>query len=309
MSASSTAGAERPGDRPGDRPARRRPRQPVPAGPPWPWLDRGRRFSWFKSAVLLALFVSALHLLWLWWSDNLWPEPFKTVIRVSGEWTIRALLISLALTPARYLLQWQKLTQVQRMTGLSALCWGLLHLVLYTAEQGFRLGTVASEIVLRFYLTIGFVALLGLAVLGWTSTDGALRRLGARWKRLHRIVYGIAALGILHFFIQSKADVTEPVLMAGFYAWLMLWRLLPATRRRSLPVLLGLAVVAGLGTAGIEYAWYALATGIPPGRVLAANLDVSFGFRPAVWVAIIAAGVALLPVLRDLAGRLAPKAP
>ncbi len=85
---------------------------------------------------------------------------------------------------------------------------------------------VASEIALRFYLTIGFIAWLGLAALAATSTDAMIRRLGPRWKTLHSLVYGIAAIALLHFMIQAKADVSEPVMMTGFFLILMLFRVL-----------------------------------------------------------------------------------
>jgi sulfoxide reductase heme-binding subunit YedZ len=155
-----------------------------------------------------------------------------------------------------------------------------------------------SEIALRFYLTIGFVALLGLAALGWTSTDGWMRRLGRRWKRLHLLIFPIAALGVFHFFLQSKSQLWEAVLAAGLLAWLILWRLLPNRARLHPIALLLLAPATGLAAAGLEYAWYALATNLPADRILAANLDVGFGLRPAVWAAV----AAVVPPLLALPG-------
>ena len=102
----------------------------------------------------------------------------------------------------------------------------------------------------------------------------------------------------MHFFIQSKADVYEPTLMAGFFLLLMLYRL-AHWRGFSLAsplVLAAIAVLAALGTAAIEYAWYGIATGVPPGRVLAANLQFSFSIRPAWWVLATGLGVTLLAV-------------
>ncbi|MFM9973327.1 MAG: sulfite oxidase heme-binding subunit YedZ, partial [Beijerinckiaceae bacterium] len=212
----------------------------------------------------------------------------------TGDWAVRILLLSLLVTPLRQLLHWPQLIAVRRMIGVSALLYVVLHLGLYTAEQAFDLAKVASEIIRRFYLTIGFVALLGLIALGATSTDGMIRRMGAlRWSQLHRLTYAISLLSLLHFFLQSKIDVTQPVLMTGFFFWLMGFRLL---RKFEIPAgflsLAGLAVVVGLLTVIIEAVWYGTMTGIPASRVLAANLDFSYSIRPAWWV--LAAGLAMI---------------
>ncbi len=189
------------------------------------------------------------------------------------------------------------------MVGLTALAYGVVHLALYVVDQNFVLTKVVSEIVLRFYLTIGFVALLGLAVLGATSTDGAMKRMGRNWKRLHRLVYPIAVLCLLHYFIQSKANVSEPVFVAGLFVWRVLprgWQLYWLTY----PVM---AVLAGVATAWLEFAWYALATHINPWRVLAASETLRFGLRPAHYVfvsgaaaCVLVLGQRALPLVRRL---------
>lgn len=185
-------------------------------------------------------------------------RPLTEVIRFIGDWTVRLLLVTLAVTPARRLFNAPKLLLARRTLGLAALGYLLLHVGLYVADVGGDLGLVAREIVLRVYLTIGFVALLAFLALGATSTDAALRRLGAeRWNRLHALAYPATALGILHFFMQQKLDVTQPTLMAGLFVWLMGWRWL---QRRALGTstlaLLGLAAASGLATAAIEAGWY-----------------------------------------------------
>lgn len=269
-----------------------------------PWTDRAGKFSPLKTAVFVGLCVPAVLIAVAAARGTLGPRPVTEAIHETGLWAVRFLVLSLAVTPLRRIANWPKLIVVRRMVGLSALFYGLAHLVLYAADQKFDLARVASEIVLRFYLTIGFVALLGLAVLGATSTDAAIRRLGGNWNRLHRIVYGIGILAALHFFIQSKADVYEPTLVAGWFMLLMLYRLAHG-RGLSLTspfVLAGLAVAAGLATAAVEYAWYALATGVPPGRVLAANLQFSFQIRPAWWVLATGLAIAALAVVRPFLG-------
>ncbi len=261
---------------------------------PWPWHDRAGRFSPLRAVALALLLAPAGWLLTTYLAQGLGPEPAKAALREIGLWSIRLLLVTLAVTPMGRILGSPQLLGLRRMLGLATLGYALLHLLLYAAYQDFVLPRIASEIALRFYLTIGFVALVGLAALGWTSTDGWMRQLGRRWKRLHSLIFPIAALGVFHFFLQSKSQLWEAVLAAGLFAWLVLWRLLPAPARLHPVALLLLAPATGLAAAGLEYAWYALATNLPAARILAANLDVSFGLRPAVWAAVAAVAPPLL---------------
>jgi sulfoxide reductase heme-binding subunit YedZ len=211
-------------------------------------------------------------------------------------------MISLAITPAARLLSWPRLLTVRRIVGLTALAYGAAHLSLYVVQENFHLLFVATEIVRRFYLTIGFITLLGLAALGWTSTDAWMRDLGRRWKVLHRSIYVLAVMALLHYFIQSKSKVSEPVFVSGLYVWLMLWRSLPMGWQRSVLALPLLAVLAALAAATIEFAWYGVATGISPWRVLAANETLRFGLRPAHYVALVGLAVTLLAAARRVGG-------
>jgi methionine sulfoxide reductase heme-binding subunit len=267
-----------------------------------PWRDRHGRFLPFKAAVLAVGFIPGALLAWRWSHGMLGGRPVTEVIHGTGDWAIRYVLISLAITPASRVLDWPRLLLVRRIVGLTALAYALAHLTLYSVDQNFHLGVVASEIALRFYLTIGFVVLLGLSVLGFTSTNGWMRRLGPRWKRLHQAIYVLGAVALLHYFIQSKSNVSEPVFFSGLFVWLLLWRALPMAWQRSLFALTGLAVVAGLAAAGIEFAWYAVATGINPWRVLAASETLRFGLRPAHYVVLTGLGVVVLAGLRRLMG-------
>jgi len=263
-----------------------------------PWRDRRGKFLPFKAAVLAVLPVPGLLYAFWWATEALGARPLNEVIHGTGLWAIRLLMISLAITPLARLLEWPRLLTVRRMVGVSALSYAAVHLSLYALDQKFVLSVIASEIVHRFYLTIGFVALLGLIALGATSTDNAMRLLGRNWKRLHRLAYPIAAIATLHYFIQSKANVSEPVFVAGLFVWMMLWRALPEVWRRRIIVYPLLAVVAGCAAAAIEFTWYGAATAINPWRVLAANESIAFGLRPAHWVFVVALGIALLMVAR-----------
>ena len=293
-----------------------------------PWRDRHGRLLPIKAVVLGLAFLPGLVNAFWWWAGELGGRPLTELIHATGLWSVRFMLIALAITPFARMFDWSRLLLVRRMVGLTALAYAVLHLTLYIADQKFKLLFVAWEIVLRFYLTIGFVALLGLLALGVTSTDNAVRRLGRRWKQLHRLAYPIAVLGILHYFIQTKANVSEPVFVAGLYVWLMLWRPLPDAWQRPIrmrpigmrpigmrpigmhpigmhpvAIYVALAIVTGIATVGLEFAWYGIATSIDPWRVLLANRSIDFGLRPAHWVFVVAVAVALLLPLRRLTMR------
>ena len=265
-----------------------------------PWRDRHGRFLPLKAVVLAAGFIPGLVLAYWWASGRLGGRPVTEVIHGTGDWAIRYILIALAITPTARILNWPRLLLVRRIVGLTALAYVLAHLTLYAVDVNLRLGFVVSEIIHRFYLTIGFVTLLGLAVLGITSTHGWMRRIGKWWKRLHSGLYVLSVLALLHYFIQSKANVSEPVFFSGLFVWLMLWRAVPMAWQRSIVAHLALTVLATCAAAGIEFAWYAIATGINPWRILAASETLRFGLRPAHYVALTGVGVTVLSLLRRI---------
>jgi len=267
-----------------------------------PWRDRHGRFLPLKATMLAAAFIPGAVLAWWWANGMLGGRPVTEVIHGTGDWAIRTLLISLAITPAARVLDWPRLLLVRRIVGLTALAYAVAHLTLYVVDQKYRLGVVVSEIALRFYLTIGFVVLLGLGLLGATSTDSWVQRLGRRWKVLHRSIYLLGTLALLHYFIQAKSNVSEPVFFSGLFVWLLAWRALPMAWQRSLFAQLALTAVAALAAAGIEFAWYGLTTGIDPWRVLAASESLRFGLRPAHQVALAGLAVVVLAGLRRIGG-------
>jgi sulfoxide reductase heme-binding subunit YedZ len=243
----------------------------------------------FAFAITPALWIIARTLL----SDLDPARPITELTHFTGRWTVRFILLALAITPARRLFNWPKLINARRTLGVAATGYALVHFSLYIIDQKFKLGVVASEIVLRIYLTIGFTALIGLIALGATSTDAAVRRLGKRWGTLHRAVYFIGILAIVHFTLQKKLDIYEPTLMMGFLIWLLAWRGVQRWRREvTFPWLIGIAIFAALATALYEFAWYGLFTGVSPWRILAANLMFEFSIRPAWWVLAAGLGVA-----------------
>lgn len=267
------------------------------------WTDRSGRFSWLKTSVLVLVLIPAVLTAYALWQNDLGPLPYKEALHRIGDWTIRFLVLTLALTPLQRILGWPKLALIRRMLGVTTFAYALAHLCLYVVNEKFDLAFVASEIAKRFYLTIGFTALVGLCLLAATSTDWAVRKLGRNWKRLHLIVYGIAALALFHYFIQSKIDVSQAVLWTGFFLLLMSYRVAIKMRLPLTPfVLLGCALAAALLTAAVEFAWYGLATGVDPFRVLKANLVFAYGLRPAWIVLITGLAVAILPWLKQAYG-------
>jgi sulfoxide reductase heme-binding subunit YedZ len=259
--------------------------------------DRTGRFAPLKAAMLAGLLAPAVWLLYRTAIGDLGGLPLKELLHRTGDWTVRFLVLTLALTPLQRFSGWPKVTLVRRMAGVGTFCYGLSHFLFYVANSNFKLGFVASEIALRIYLTIGFVALLGLSALAATSTDTALRRLGPRWKQLHRLVYGIAVLALTHYFLQSKIDVSQAVLYSGFFMVLMVYRLAIRQRIEFSPRNLAAVAIAGsLLTAGLEFLWYWLATGVDPWRIAEANLMLTYGLRPAVIVLISGLAMALVPV-------------
>jgi methionine sulfoxide reductase heme-binding subunit len=253
-----------------------------------PWLDYGGRFSLLKSVVFACLIIPALWVAYAYSQDLLGSRPLTEAIHQIGQWMIRFLFLSLAITPARQILNWPRLLLVRRMLGVAAACYGLIHISIFAADEAFDLPKVAAEIVLRIYLTIGFVALSGLVMLASTSTDGMQRWLGGReWQKLHRLVYGIAFLGLVHYFMQSKLDEWQPMIMAGFYAWLMIYRVLARRLRagRSLPVwqVGALSLGVGVATGLFEATYFYLTVGAPFLRVLMVNFSLEVGTRPS-WV-------------------------
>jgi len=259
-----------------------------------PWNDKAGRFSPLKATTLVLVSLPALWLIFRTLFIGLGPRPIHEATLFLGTWTIYFLLMTLAVTPARRLFEWSKLIQIRRILGLTVLTYILAHFSMFIIDSNWNLVTVAREIALRIYLTIGFTALLGLVALGATSTDGIVRRMGARsWNRLHRLVYAIGFLGFLHFYMQAKADVTQPVLFSGFFFWLMGYRIMARYGyKQGLVPLLVLSFAAALTTALAEAGWYAfMRPGVDGLMVLKANLEFSYMIRPAWWV--LAAGLAV----------------
>jgi methionine sulfoxide reductase heme-binding subunit len=242
-----------------------------------PWHDRTGRFSVLKLVVFLALFAPGLWTAVLYAEGRLGARPLTEIVHQTGLWTLRFMLISLAITPLRRTLQWPRLVLVRRMVGVAAFAYGLAHFATYIVDQSFNLRMVASEIIFRIYLTIGFAALVLMAALAVTSTDAMIKRLGGkRWRRLHQLAYGIGLLALVHYFLQSKLGFGEPLFMAALFGWAMGYRLIGwlghdenALRPRAV---VSLSLVAGIATALGEALYVHATFHVEALRVLRASL-------------------------------------
>jgi sulfoxide reductase heme-binding subunit YedZ len=268
------------------------------------WRDRTGAFSWLRVAALVAAVLPALWLIERTLTNDLGSRPINEALHFTGTWTIRFLIATLAVTPLRVLGRWPKLIGIRRYLGLTTFGYAALHFTLYIVSQSFDLIHVAAEIVLRFYLLIGFTAFVGLCILASTSTDASIKRLGApRWTKLHKIIFVLTPLAVVHSFLQSKIDVTDATIIASFAVLLIALRLLKRYGNAENPLAIAaVAIGVALATALIEAGWFALLTGVDPRLVLEADLDITMA-RP-VWYAL-GAGLllALIAVIRRNARR------
>ncbi len=267
------------------------------------WRDgRGRLSALRIVALCLLLAPIGLALTAPFSSEEFSARPLNDLIHRAGYWALLFVITSLAITPLRRIARFGALVDVRRMIGVGAFCYATVHISLFTADKMFDLAKVATEIALRLYLTIGFVALLGLTALAVTSTDGMVRRLsGRRWQRLHQLIYGIVLLALIHFFQQTKADVWVPTFVASLVAWLLGYRLILWRRKTSDEpsawALLALTVAVSVLTFLGEAIGIAIVFNTSPWRVLQMAFDFdleNFDIRPG-WL-VLAAGLCAVVV-------------
>ena len=265
------------------------------------WRDRRGRLSPLRVATLGILLLPLAKALFE--SDAIAhsARPLNDLIHRAGFWALVFLGLTLAVTPFRRIFRYGNLIDIRRMLGVGAFCYIAAHLTLFFADQSYDLGKAVHEITHRVYLIIGATAWLGLAVLAATSTDGMVRRLGGlRWRRLHQVIYAIALLALIHYFQQTKADVTVPVFAAGLFFWLIAYRLVAwwqDTSELSTLSLLILAVAVSTVTFLGEAIGIAIAFHVSPLLVLGMIFDFSVGIRPG-WQVL---GAGLVVVVIDAA--------
>lgn len=188
---------------------------------------------WLRPSTKAALFAACLlPLAWLIygaWANRLGANPAEALIRATGDWTLRFLCITLAVSPCRQWLQQPALARFRRMLGLYTFFYLTLHFLSYAwLDQGLDLDAIVRDIFKRPFILVGSAGLLLMVPLAATSFNRAIKALGAaRWKALHRTVYVIALLGLLHFFWMraAKNNFAEVAIYAGVLAGLLGWRL------------------------------------------------------------------------------------
>lgn len=193
-----------------------------------------QQLSALKAALFALCLVPLAQLGWLGWSDALGANPIELITRHLGKWTLNFLLITLAVTPLRHLTGWHWLIRLRRMLGLYAFFYALLHFLTYLwLDQFFDWASIVRDIAKRPFITTGFTAFLLLIPLAATSNAAMVKRLGGRrWTQLHRSVYAIAIVGIIHYWWLVKKDVTLPLLYAVLLGALLGFRALRLAKER-----------------------------------------------------------------------------
>jgi methionine sulfoxide reductase heme-binding subunit len=203
---------------------------------------RLRRF-FQKAPVFLACLAPLAWLAWAGFAGRLGANPISEVTKETGTWTLRFVVLALAITPVRKLTGWNLLVRYRRMLGLFAFFYGSLHFLTYVGlDQFFDAASITKDVIKRPFITVGFTAFLLMLPLALTSTTGWIRRLGGkRWQMLHRLIYVTAALGVVHYWWLVKADIARPLTYGAIVATLLAARVAlrvtpkPAARRVPAP--------------------------------------------------------------------------
>ncbi len=189
-----------------------------------------------RAAVFVAALLPLLRLVALGHADALGANPVEFVTRSTGTWTLVMLCVTLSMTPLRQLFGWPWLLRLRRMLGLYAFFYAVLHFTAWVwFDQWFDLASMIADVVDRPFVTVGFTAFVLMLPLAATSTRAMMRRLGRHWQELHRLVYAVAVLAVLHFWWHKagKNDLAEPITYAVVVAVLLGFRALRKFVRRA----------------------------------------------------------------------------
>jgi sulfoxide reductase heme-binding subunit YedZ len=190
--------------------------------------------SYLKPLSFLICLIPFGQLLFWGYTGNLGANPIDTITRFTGSWALFILLASLSITPLRRVTGWNELIKYRRMLGLFAFFYAALHFATYMVlDLYFDFAAIAKDILKRPYVTVGFTALVLMIPLATTSTSAMIRRLGKRWQQLHRLVYIIAILGVLHFYWLVKSDIRRPAQYGAVLLLLLGFRLVMKWRHSS----------------------------------------------------------------------------
>ncbi|MES2365824.1 MAG: protein-methionine-sulfoxide reductase heme-binding subunit MsrQ [Pseudomonadota bacterium] len=195
-----------------------------------------RQLGFTKAALFLVALVPLLRLIWLGINDGLGANPIEFITHSTGTWTLIGLLATLSITPLRKFTGWNWLIRLRRMLGLFAFFYASLHFMTYIwLDQFFDINTIVKDVIKRPFITVGFLAFVLLIPLAVTSTNSMMKRLGGKnWQRLHRLIYVIATLAVVHYWWLVKKDITQPLIYAVVLALLLGIRVLFKARRPRL---------------------------------------------------------------------------
>jgi len=201
-----------------------------------------RMVRWAKPVVFAGALLPLAFMIWAGLHGNLTADPLKEVTHETGDWTIRFIVITLAITPVRRLTGWNWLIRFRRMMGLFAFFYGSCHFLIYVIADRFAgldfpdgivawstgralLASIWDDIYKRPYITVGFLGFVSMIPLALTSTAGWIRRIGGRnWQRLHRLIYVTAVAGVVHYWWLVKADIRDPAIYAVLVTLLLGYR-------------------------------------------------------------------------------------
>ena len=190
---------------------------------------------WTKVLVFLLCLAPIFWLAWRAWHQNLTANPIEFITRYTGDWTLRFIVFTLAVTPLRKLLALPDLIRFRRMIGLYAFFYGILHFTTYIwLDKFFDLADMWKDIAKRPFITAGFAAFVTMLPLAITSTAGWIRRMGGkRWQQLHRLVYFSGIAGVTHYRWLVKSDIRLPVMYGVFVGVLLLYRVIVSLSKRK----------------------------------------------------------------------------
>ncbi len=188
---------------------------------------------WLKIPLFAACLIPALLLLWKFRQDDLGANPIEFITHATGDWTLRFLAITLAVSPLRRLLKLPDLIRYRRMLGLFAFFYGTLHFLTYLwLDKFFDTSEILKDVWKRPFITAGFVGFVAMIPLAVTSTAGWIRRMGGRrWQALHRLIYLSAIAGVVHYYWLVKSDVRKPVFYGSIVLALLAERVIRNSRK------------------------------------------------------------------------------
>jgi methionine sulfoxide reductase heme-binding subunit len=246
----------------------------------WPWQDRQRRFSWLKASAFALVLLPGIRLTYQTATGEfgLLAMTYGGLTYWSGVWATVVLLMALAVTPIIVVFRWPALIDVRRMIGVMALIYTIAHIILFFGLRSWNFERIGIETVTRLTIFVATLSTIGLIILGATSLDAVIQRMGVKgWQRLHNTNYIISALALLHV-VLARGTYAEQYLLCGLFVWLMLWRLLDRYRLGcDVKALIALAVFCCLFTAFLEagFMWGRR------GYDIMGTLHINFMFAPA----------------------------